>query len=281
MMPKNGFVDATWLLAHLDDPRLRIVDARNVAHGGAKVTPGGSDQYHAGHIPNAIHLDYAYELADPATPYAARVAPGAQFAQALGLKGIGDDSIVVAYDDGALTFAARIVWMLYYYGHDQAYIFGGGIRSWLEAGQVLSQDLPEFAPATFTARPRPELRATREEVLAVSQGREDAQLVETQRNANYDARSLDMQGAIRLSGQDLLEDARGGQIAPPEKLEKLVAERELDKNKRTIVSCGSGVAAAGSYFALKAAGFHDVAVYDGSWLEWSHDGLPTVSKAKT
>jgi 3-mercaptopyruvate sulfurtransferase SseA len=72
------------------------------------------------------------------------------------------------------------------------------------------------------------------------------------------------QGSIRLSGQDLLEDARGGQIAPPEKLEKLVTERALDKNKRTIVSRGSGVAAAGSYFALKAADFHNVAVYDGS-----------------
>jgi thiosulfate/3-mercaptopyruvate sulfurtransferase len=279
-MPDNGFVDAAWLLARLDDPRLRIVDARNVPHGGEKIAPGGLDQYHAGHVPNAIHLDYAYELADPATPYAARVAPEQQFAQALASKGIGDDSIVVAYDDGALTFAARIVWMLNYYGHDEAYILGGGIRSWLNAGQVLTQDIPEFAPATFTPRPRPELRATREEVLAVSEGREKAQLVETQRNANYDARSVDMQGAIRLSGQDLLEDARGGQIAPPEKLDKLVTERALDKDERTIVSCGSGVAAAGSYFALKAAGFKNVAVYDGSWLEWSHDGLPTVSKVK-
>jgi thiosulfate/3-mercaptopyruvate sulfurtransferase len=281
MTSENGFVTIGELVANLDDPRLRIVDARNVPHGGANVTPGGSDQYLAAHIPQAIHLDYAYELADPATPYAARVAPDVRFAQALGSKGIGDDSIVVAYDDGALTFAARIVWMLNYYGHDQAYILAGGIRSWIDTGHVLTQDLPEFTPVIFTPRPRPELRASREEVLAVSEGREDAQLVETQRNANYDARALDMQGSVRLSGQDLLEDARGGQIAPPEKLEKLVTERALDKNKRTIVSCGSGVAAAGSYFALKAAGFHDVAVYDGSWLEWSHDGLPTVSKAKS
>ena len=26
------------------------------------------------------------------------------------------------------------------------------------------------------------------------------------------------------------------------------------------------------------AGFTDVAVYDGSWMEWSHDNLPTVPK---
>jgi len=281
MSADGCFVDAGWLLAHLDDPRLRIVDARNVPHGGTVVMPSGLEHYHSGHLPNAVHLDYADELADPATPYAARVAPPEAFAKAVAAKGIGDDSVVVAYDEGTLSFAARIVWMFHYYGHDQAHILAGGIRSWLQAGQTLSQDIPEFAPATFTARPRSQLRATREEVLAVSEGREKAQLLETQRNATYDQRDRDIKGAVRLSGQELLEDARGGRVAERETLDRLVSERRLDRNKRTIVSGGSGVAAAGSYFALKAAGFHDVAVYDGSWLEWNHDGLPTVAKPTT
>jgi thiosulfate/3-mercaptopyruvate sulfurtransferase len=76
----------------------------------------------------------------------------------------------------------------------------------------------------------------------------------------------------------LLDDANGGRVADAHTLEEVIAERHLDRGKRTIVSCGSGVSAAGSYFALKAAGFVDVAVYDGSWLEWKNDGLPTVPK---
>jgi len=44
------------------------------------------------------------------------------------------------------------------------------------------------------------------------------------------------------------------------------------------VTCGSGVSASGSYVALLEAGFTDVAVYDGSWMEWQHDGMPTVEK---
>ena len=47
---------------------------------------------------------------------------------------------------------------------------------------------------------------------------------------------------------------------------------------RTVVTCGSGVSASGAWLALRAAGFTDVAVYDGSWMEWSHDGLPSVPK---
>jgi thiosulfate/3-mercaptopyruvate sulfurtransferase len=129
---------------------------------------------------------------------------------------------------------------------------------------------------TFTPRERPALRATREEVLAVAEKRSDTQLLETQRDTTYALRDRDIAGAVRLSGSHLLEDANGGRIAPAPRLAELVAG--LDPAKRTIVSCGSGVSASGSYFALREAGFTDIAVYDGSWMEWSHDGLPTVAK---
>jgi thiosulfate/3-mercaptopyruvate sulfurtransferase len=277
-MTDDPFVDLAWLVDHLDEPRLRIVDARNVPHGGAVSGPSGAEQYASGHLPGAIYLDYSDELADPATPYATRVAPAERFAHVVGAKGIGDDSIVVAYDAGTVPFAARIVWNLRYYGHDDAYILAGGIRAWTDAGRPLTEEIPAFGPAILAPHSRANIRATREEVLAVAEGRSSVQLIETQRDTTYGQRARDIPRAIRLSGSQLLDDANGGRIADGETLKRLVAERHLDRGKRTIVSCGSGVAAAGSYFALKGAGFIDVAVYDGSWLEWEHDDLPTVAK---
>jgi thiosulfate/3-mercaptopyruvate sulfurtransferase len=138
--------------------------------------------------------------------------------------------------------------------------------------------VPAFAPAAFTPRTRPNLRATREEVIAAAAGSADVQLLETQRDKTYALRDRDIKGAKRLSGSRLLEDARGGRVAPQATLGELVDALDLDRSKRTIVSCGSGVSASGSYLALLEAGFTDVAVYDGSWLEWSHDALPTVPK---
>jgi thiosulfate/3-mercaptopyruvate sulfurtransferase len=278
MMLDDPFVEVAWLVDRADDPRLRLVDARNVPHGGTVAGPSGAEHYAAGHIPGAIYLDYADELADPATPHATRVAPADLFAHAVEAKGIGNDSIVVAYDAGNVPFAARIVWNLRYYGHRDAYILAGGIDAWTAAGRPLTGEIPAFAPAIFTPRVQPNLRATRAEVLAVAEGRSPAQLIETQRDTTYGQRDRDIARAIRLSGSQLLEDANGGRIADQPTLRRLVAERQLDRAQRTIVSCGSGVAAAGSYFALKAAGFVDVAVYDGSWLEWEHDNLPTVPK---
>jgi thiosulfate/3-mercaptopyruvate sulfurtransferase len=274
------FVEVEWLVEHLDDPRLRIVDARSVPHGGTVAMPSGREQYAAGHLPGAVHLDYGEDLSDPATPYATRVAPEARFAAVMGAHGIGDDALVVAYDAGTIPFAARMVWMLRYYGHEQAVVLAGGIGAWTAAGQPLETGAPRaIVPATFTPRPHPALRASRDEVLAIVEGRRTAQLIETQRDLTYAQRDRDIRGAIRLSGNLLLEDARGGRVADAPALERLVADAGLDRRERTVVSCGSGVSASGAWLALRAAGFTDVAVYDGSWVEWDHDGLPTVPKA--
>ncbi|HMD03054.1 MAG TPA: sulfurtransferase [Candidatus Baltobacteraceae bacterium] len=275
----NPFVELSWLQAHLDDANLRIVDARSKSHGArGLVFPSGAEQYASGHIPGAVHLDYAVNLADPATPYAARVAPPELFAKVVGENGIGDATTVVAYDDGTTPYAARMVWMFRLYGHDDVHILAGGLPAWVAAGLPLTADVPAFPPQTFTPKPRPHLRASREEVLAVAEGRDGAQLLETQRDGTYKLRDRDIAGAVRLSASRLLQDENGGRIAPPAELERLIGEVAVDRNKRTIVTCGSGVGASGAHVALTEAGFTDLAVYDGSWMEWSHDNLPTVPK---
>jgi thiosulfate/3-mercaptopyruvate sulfurtransferase len=273
------FVDVDWLMRRLLHPRIRIVDTRSTPHGAPGLAlPGGAEQYAAGHVLGAVHLDYAEHLNDPATPYAARVAPAERFAEVLSAHGIGDGMTVVAYDDGTVPYAARLVWMCRYYGHDAACILAGGLPAWTEAHGASTRRTPLYPRVRFTPHVHPELRATRDEVLAIAEGREDGQLLETQRDATYALRDRDIKGARRLSGSQLLEDEHGGRIAPHEKLDALVDELHLDRRKRTVVSCGSGVSASGSYFALLEAGFQDVAVYDGSWMEWSHEGLPTVPK---
>ena len=274
------FVEIDWVRAHASDPKVRIVDARSRPHGAPDlVAPTGAEQYAAAHVPGAIHLDYAHELADPATPYATRVAPAELFARELGARGIGDEHTIVAYDDGDVPYAARFVWMCRYYGHDDVRVMAGGFKEWRAAGLPVTTEVPHFEPAVFTPHVRPGLRATRDEVLAAVEGRAPAQVLETQRDKTYAMRDRDIAGTQRLSGSQLLEDARGGRVAPHDRLEALVDGLGLDRAKRTIVTCGSGVSASGSYLALLEAGFTDLAVYDGSWLEWSHDGLPTVPKA--
>ena len=88
----------------------------------------------------------------------------------MGEHGIGDDTIVIAYDAGTIPFAARLVWMLRYYGHDEAYVLAGGFPAWVAAGYPVADRPPRDRPGDVHPRAHAELRASRDEVLAIADG---------------------------------------------------------------------------------------------------------------
>ena len=53
-----------------------------------------------------------------------------------------------------------------------------------------------------------------------------------------------------------------------DELEKLY--KDIPKDKQIILYCDGGAESALNYVVLNELGF-DVAVYDGSWLEWGND----------
>jgi len=85
----------------------------------------GKSEYAAGHLPNAVFVDLETALAgDPAS--GAKGGPGRHplpstpaFEQAMRAAGVNDDTLVVAYDDTGGSTAARLWWLLRYFGHDQ------------------------------------------------------------------------------------------------------------------------------------------------------------------
>ncbi|MBV8196794.1 MAG: sulfurtransferase [Candidatus Eremiobacteraeota bacterium] len=271
----DTFVDDDWLAQRLDDATIAIVDTRSapqaIFYGGV-----GREHYVYGHIPRAVHLDYADQLQDPYTSYATRVAPPQRFMEEMAKAGISDDNTVIAYDDGEVPYAARLVWMLHYYGHDAAAILAGGLPAWLEAGHPRVNEIPSGPMKRFTPKPQPQLRAELDEVLAVAEGRSDAQLLAAWPEVTYARREREIAGARRLSFSQLFDETQYCRMVPLERLRQLTAN--LDPQKRTITYCGNGVHSAAAYFALRAAGFTDVAVYDGSWAEWGHLNLPSVPR---
>src|SRR5437763_5796119 len=134
--PRDGLLaDTGWLAAHLEDPQVRVVDMRGYVRtvdlgDGRQVSTyaGAAGDYAAGHIPNAIYLDWTRDIIDPDDPVPVQVATPERFAAGLGRRGIGDAHLVVAYDDHpAAQFATRLWWTLCYSGHDRAMALDGGL----------------------------------------------------------------------------------------------------------------------------------------------------------
>ncbi len=65
---------------------------------------------------------------------------------------------------------------------------------------------------------------------------------------------------------------------PPEELERMYQAAGVTRQKRVITYCDLGHAAANAAFVLTLLGYENMAVYDGSFSEWSRDEtLPVES----
>ncbi len=144
-MTQDGFahpeylVDTEWVEAHKDDAGVVVVDC-DVEAG-----------YNRGHIPGAVLVPDNYEK-NPDTGRVHLMDPGQFTAMCRGL-GIGDDTLVITYDNSQSLTAARLWWALNYYGHSNVKVLDGGWRRWIAEGRAVSFDRPKPPPnVTFTPR---------------------------------------------------------------------------------------------------------------------------------
>lgn len=291
-------VDTGWLARHLDNPDLVIVDVRWEVRfeDGRGVGYDDYDGYLAGHIPGAVFARMEGDLSDPHHPVPNMMVPPEAFAAAMSRLGIGDDTLVVAYDNtGVPRGAARLWWALNYYGHDHVRVLDGGLRQWRLDGRPLSTDVPAVEPRVFTPRPQAAWLATKADVKAAlddrgtliidcltpDQYRGDAGTHHWGRRSGHIAGAINIPAAANLDPQmaDLAPDALARRLAelpsfrlaPAETLSTLYRSQGATPDRPIITYCGRGFAAACGLLALKSLGYDDVRLYDGSWAEWGGD----------
>ena len=259
---------------------LRIVDCRWVLG-----SPGaGVAAFAAGHIPGSIHLDLDDDLADPGgygAPGRHPLPSPAELAADLGLAGIGDDHLVVAYDDVGGWVAARLWWMLDVLGHEQVRVLDGGLTARIEAGGELTTDVPSWPAAALRLGDRWERVISREElrdrlgsvVLLDARGapryRGESEPIDPVAGHIPTARNAPIEG--NLVGP-------GGAFLPPADLAAHFRELGADGSAGPVVtSCGSGVSALHHALAMRVAGLPDPILYVGSYSDWSRSGEPVAT----
>ena len=149
-VPSPGLLVTTeWLAAHGQDAGLLIVDAREAA------------DYTGGHLPGAVNIARSATF-DPRSP--GNLGKPGTITELFGAAGIDESVLVVLYDEGKSTSAARIFWTLEQYGHAAVSVLDGGLVKWQAEGRELTQDAPTTTPTIFVARPG-DLTATMDHVL--------------------------------------------------------------------------------------------------------------------
>ena len=277
-------VETAWLEAHLNDPALRILDCTVLFAtdaNGVRVA-NGRDAWTQGHIPGSAFADLMQDLSDRNSPVPFMMPPATQFAEAMSWYGIGDSTHVVLYDAcsdlWAHMWAARVWWMLRVCGFDQAAVLNGGWHKWTMEGRPVSTDPSPYPPAHFIPRLRPELMADKREVLATIGDSQtcllNALTVEDHAGTvvRY-GRAGHIPSSVNVPTVALIDPVTHAYLPAAQLRAQFEAVGALSR-ERVITYCGGGIAASSDAFVLTLLGVPNVAVYDGSLLEWSAD--PTL-----
>lgn len=266
------------LATRLDDPAIRIADVRWYLGEPAR----GRLEYEQSHIPGAIFVDLDRDLAAPTGPGRHPLPDPRAFTVRLGQLGFGSENLIVAYDDSLGTIAARLWWMLDNLGHDSVALLDGGLKAWRAAGLPESNEAPSPVPvATFDLADHWTRVIDRDELIDRLPGLTllDARAPERYRGdvEPVDARPGHIPSAVNAPAK--LSLAADGRFLAPDELAQRLGSVAL-ANQPVAVSCGSGVTACHTAFALRLAGMPDPLLYPGSFSDWSRTDLPVAIGAE-
>ncbi|GIX39611.1 MAG: sulfurtransferase [Silanimonas sp.] len=274
-------IDVARLRARLDEPELRLLDARfDLADPEA-----GLRAFLAGHLPGARYVHLERELSGHGRPASEGrhplPAPDA-FAATLARLGITLATPVVVYDaaGGALA-AARAWWLLRWMGHLRVQVLDGGWQAWCAAGgPVVSGPEPAVVAEAGTPHWRPGslpvLGAAAVAALPPGQVLVDARAPERYRGEvePIDSRAGHIPGALN---RPFAENLEAGRFKSPERL-RAEWSALLPAGAQPVLYCGSGVTACHNALALVLAGFPAPALFPPSWSGWIADPVHPVAK---
>jgi thiosulfate/3-mercaptopyruvate sulfurtransferase len=278
-MKWTTLVGAKELAAHLDDPSLRIVDARFVLAGAAP--DAGEAAWREAHLPGASYVHLDRDLSDhrkPASHGRHPMPEAADFVELLSRLGIGPEQQVVAYDagDGAMA-AARFWWLLKLLGHERVAVLDGGYAHWTKLGLPVTAEVAPIASSSSRFEPRfdDSMIASDEEVAA--------RLDETP-GWIIDARAGErFRGEVepldRVAGhipgarnRPYAANLRDGVYLSPEELRAAFAPLLGTRPaSQVLLNCGSGVTACVNLLAMEHAGLRGARIHAGSWSGWISD----------
>lgn len=259
------------LLVEPEDLAVRIGD-----DGLLVVNVSSRESHQRGHIPGAVHLDYA-SLAR-GTPPAPGLLPGPdQLARALGDAGITPDIHVVACDDEGSGRASRLLWTLDVVGHRTRSLLNGGMQAWAAQGHPVESGDTQATPASdYPVRVDETALATRDYVLG-HLGDPGVRLLDARSPEEYAGtkvtalRGGHIPGAVNLNWLDTMDRPHSLRLLPPETLREMLSSRGVMPEQEVIVYCQTHHRSAHTYVMLRHLGFPRVRGYAGSWSEWGND----------
>ena len=263
-------VSADWVLDHLSDPQVRIVESNE-----------DPILYDQSHIPGAAKVDWHMDLQDQLRR---DYIDADKFQSICEKAGIAPETTVVFYGDKSNWWACYAFWAFKLFGHKDCRILNGGRKLWMDQNRPTSRDMPKFPSTNYTVAGGDEskIRAFRDEVLAhMHAGRP---MIDVRSPKEFTGETLHMEdypqeGALRgghIPGAKSVPWSRAvnedGTFQSADQLKDLYeTEIGLKPTDDVVAYCRIGERSSLTWFVLTyLLGYPTVRNYDGSWTEWGN-----------
>lgn len=264
----KNIVTLDWLKKHLNDENLIIFDCRF----DLKDAEYGEKAYSKAHIPNAILINLEKDLTGEKSKHGGRhpLPDMKMFAKRMNSLGVCNETRVLIYDDGDLSGASRLWWMLKYIGKKEVFVLEGGIAAWIKHSMPMSQDanLGKSCGAPLDVKLNANMHCEMEYVKE-NINKDHVVIIDSREKDRYlgkiepvDTKAGHIPSALNYFWKDNLD---GINLKSKEVLEERF--EDLKNYKEVIVHCGSGITGAVNVLILEELGI-DSKLYAGSWSDW-------------
>jgi thiosulfate/3-mercaptopyruvate sulfurtransferase len=253
--------ETNWLTEHLDDPNIRIVDARP------------PQQYPAGHIPGAVNLSGTNGI--PRTADGEMASPE-EFSLVAGKLGIVNDGTIVVYDMPN-QHMGLVAWAFLYYGHRDVRLLDGGFEKWTREGRLVSTQPTNYPAAIFNANPVDVIYCSLSYAKA-SHGRPETIFWDTRTLSEYHGgaeghgkpppRPGHIHGAVHLDWVELI-DPETKTFKPAAELLALLESKGITPEREVNTYCGGGRRGSIGTLVLKILGYDNARSYAAGFSQWS------------
>jgi thiosulfate/3-mercaptopyruvate sulfurtransferase len=261
-------IQAKELMKPHDARNQRILDVR------------ARNDYQAGHIPGAVWVDPA-DWGKASCSEQDRAA----WTRRIGSVGIDTSTKVVVYDNGGTPEAARVWWILRFWGIPEVRLLDGGYSGWRADDGTASQAESAYAVRKPKLLAHNDRLATKGQIMARLK-ENPIQIIDTRSEQEYCGeagnanRKGAIPGAIHVEWSDLV-DKKSKRFKSPEELSKLFEEKGIDLKKPTVTHCQSGGRASVMALGLELMGAKQIRNYYKSWAEWGNaEDTPIVKPKK-
>ncbi len=241
-------------LAALDDTQdIRVVDMQE------------PEAYAQEHLEGAVNIPTADIVIN--VPVKNLLTSKKKIETIMGENGISNDTLVIAYDTDKMG-ASRLLWTLFMYGFENVKVVNGGLDAIKAAGLTMTKEAPSVTPATFTAGEVSEqwgvdMERVRKQVDYPEEG---VVLLDTRSEEEFNTDGHIPGSVLRDYTENFYED---GTFKVKEITRIEYKESKINPEDEIIIYCKTSFRAAPVFVQLYEAGYRNIKLYDGAFLEWS------------